>query len=399
MISGKQIHFNIDFEKTTPLYCEFLRGDSIEFHFDFNDTYNATKMRVLCYTKHGQYAFGDEFTNLNVATFYTNRTAGYSGLATITVQLLDDNENLINSANIACKIIESNTQTPFIVSPDFAEKSKAEIAQLVSEGKSQIVEATSNAKEEIDSWSDQSQRLANNEANISNLQLFKANSGALHFNGGNAQCSKLGLQQKQQFSFAVRIKANKNDVLIKKQVNIIEMGVYLFYLYIHPSIQRLSVYAAGTGNSLKSVTTEQNNRIFDGNWHSLFVTYDGTTLTLSDEYGVLLTVNYSIQEQTIGTKFGYNFVGQMQDICIFNFDMLADDAPYTIEDYKNGKAIPPSILDGTQTILALENYTITNGTTQMIFDYSGNNNDSTVTGIVKGDNDNRIAKLIDFIKA
>ena len=174
--------------------------------------------------------------------------------------------------------------------------------------------------------------------NIASIDDIKTNSGVLHFNGGGyAQCPKL--LRNQPFSFAVRIKANKNDVLIKKQVNIIDMGV--FYLYIHSSVQRLSVYATGTGNSLQSVTTEQNNRIFDGNWHSLFVTYDGTTLTLSDEFGVLLTVNYSIQEQTSGTKFGSNFVGQMQDICVFNFDMSADDAPYTIADYKNGKAIPP----------------------------------------------------------
>jgi hypothetical protein len=35
----------------------------------------------------------------------------------------------------------------------------------------------------------------------------------------------------------------------------------------------------------------------------------------------------------------------------------------------------------------------------MVFDYSGNNNDATVSGSVVGDNDNRIAKLIDFIKS
>ena len=229
---------------------------------------------------------------------------------------------------------------------------------------------------------------------ILGLKASKANTGALHFYKradlpSKLELSKLGLQQTQPFSFAVRIKANKNDVLIKKQVNIIDMGV--FYLYIHSSVQRLSVSA--TGNSLKSVTAEQNDRIFDGNWHSLFVTYDGTTLTLLDEFGVLLTVNYSIQEQTSGTIFGSNFVGQMQDICVFNFDMSADDAPYTIEDYKNGKAIPPSTLDGTQTILALENYTI-NG---KVLDYSGNKNHATVIGSVMGDNDTRIESFVEEI--
>ncbi len=176
--------------------------------------------------------------------------------------------------------------------------------------------------------------------NINDLQLFKANTGALHFNGsGYAQCSKL--LRNQQFSFAVRIKANKNDVLTGKQVNIIDTGV--FYLYIHSSVQRLSVYA--TGNSLKSVTVEQNDRIFDGNWHSLFVTYDGTTLTLLDEFGVLLTADYSIQEQTSDTKIGTNFVGEMSDVCLFNFDITSADALYTIADYQQGKPIPPKAFE------------------------------------------------------
>ena len=175
---------------------------------------------------------------------------------------------------------------------------------------------------------------------LENLQLFKANTGALHFNGsGYAQCSKL--LRNQKFSFAVRIKANKNDVLTGKQVNIIDTGV--FYLYINSSVQRLSVYA--TGNSLKSVTVEQNDRIFDGNWHSLFVTYDGTTLTLLDEFGVLLTADYSIQEQTSNTKIGANFVGEMSDVCLFNFDTSSTDALYTIADYQQGKPIPPKAFE------------------------------------------------------
>ena len=50
-------------------------------------------------------------------------------------------------------------------------------------------------------------------------------------------------------------------------------------------------------------------------------------------------------------------------------------------------------------LLALENYTITNGTTKQIFDFSGNANDATCSGSVKGDNDNRVQRLVDFIKA
>ena len=523
-----------------------MRADKLEFNISYSDSAypeNASKLRVFCYMKNGGYAFGDEFEDKYSATFDSNRTSKYSGYGTITIQLLDAEENLINSANVVCKIIESNSTTPFVVSPDFTEASKQEVQAIVDNGKLQIVEATKEAKEEIDSWTDQSSRIAKNESNISDLQLFKANTGALHFNGGGyAQCSKL--LRNQQFSFAVRIKANKNDVLIKKQVSIIDMGV--FYLYIHPSVQRLSVYATGTGNSLKSVTVEQNDRIFDGNWHSLFVTYDGIMLTLLDEFGVLLSADYSIQEQTSNTKIGANFVGEMSNVCLFNFDITSADALYTIADYQNGKPIPPSLLlgggnrfnivgavqgtdyklsgynctgsfteengiytigkgtitegqtniqsylllklsstikagskvkinlkrSGTDsiylirltaealkvqttsatapdyltisgsswsgddlvnntlvatidcngiylqlgnsyetfsfteftievngTLLALEDYTITNGNSKIVFDYSGNNNDATIKGDVKGDNDARIQKLIDFIKS
>ena len=539
MISGKQIHFNIDFEKTTPLYCEFLRGDSIEFHFDFNNTYNATKMRVLCYTKHGQYAFGDEFTDLNVATFYTNRTAGYSGLATITVQLLDDSENLINSANIVCKIIESNTQTPFIVSPDFAEKSKVEIAQLVSEGKLQIVKATSDAKEEIDNWSDQNSRFAKNESDISDLQLFKANTGALHFNGGSLVVGASGTTDKMPSTFSWCRTLN----ITQQQWSNVANGRH-FDTNSSSSAKGLSVfktsnrlgfkYGDGTfasGNILLS--EDETNVIIDGKTHTLVIVGANERLRIYVDNILLRDVSVVGATTIPSTSYRYQidrFTGKYSRIYNFNFDITSEDAPYTLADYQQGKPIPPKafygqdsfvggieqsyswlrsgltmtsnitfnkngtnfIFDNTNgtileyqeaifnvnipkgayltaegvwsgiyyvmaynkstninigqiiakgnkitpltlsadcnalrirpmateagstktitlppsckikvngAILALEDYTITNGTTQMIFDYSGNNNDATVTGTVKGDNDNRIAKLIDFIKA
>ena len=47
-----------------------------------------------------------------------------------------------------------------------------------------ISEALEDAKAKIDTWSEQTDRFAQNEANISALFASKANSGALHFNGG-----------------------------------------------------------------------------------------------------------------------------------------------------------------------------------------------------------------------
>ena len=85
-------------------------------------------------------------------------------------------------------------------------------------------------------------------------------------------------------------------------------------------------------------------------------------------------------------------------ISVFNFDMSAEGAPYTIADYAAGKLIPPA-LKPSQVSLALENYTIArNSTTTLVKDASGNSNDATVTGSVAGDNDQSIKAFVDEIK-
>ena len=87
----------------------------------------------------------------------------------------------------------------------------------------------------------------------------------------------------------------------------------------------------------------------------------------------------------------------MKDFAIFNFDMSAEGAPYSVADYSAGKPVPPSAL--AQTAVLLENYTFTVGSTQYIPDVSGNNNDATITGngTVAGTFDKAIAKLASLI--
>ena len=87
----------------------------------------------------------------------------------------------------------------------------------------------------------------------------------------------------------------------------------------------------------------------------------------------------------------------MKDFAIFNFDMSAAGAPYSVADYSAGKPVPPSAL--SQTAVLLENYTFTVGSTQYIPDVSGNNHDITVAsaGAVAGTFDKAIAKLASLI--
>lgn len=519
-----------------------MRADKLQFNIaykNFEYTENASKLRVFCYMKNGGYAFGDEFSDLTSATFDSTRTAKYSGYGTITIQLVDAEENLINSANVVCKIIESNSTTPFVVSPDFAQESKREIQAIVDEGKGEIAITTKEAKEKIDSWTDQSSRIAKNESNITNLQLFKANTGALHFNGGYLSCSGLANKQipkENTIAFRWKIDAQTFENL-ENYYRIIGRQLLHYTLFKSGNVVQLTVMY--DDNTSQHVSFPSSN-VANGEWHSIVITSTSSAFNFYVDNVLLKSANKNKSNDFIipsgsfivSSSSATKSIGSIADVCYFNFDMSAEDAPYTIADYQQGKPIPPNLLnvvlfgdgknpnvlasdtshswdgnnyiltqnlnaqtvkairyekfinkgdivnlsfsnliggvfrDGaygkiellyvlnnvltplktitlTETtlneiytasdnitqirftfncdtatsaeykvptilenfkifkngaILALEDYTITNGTTKMVFDYSGNSNDATIKGDVKGDNDNRVQRLIDFIK-
>lgn len=98
---------------------------------------------------------------------------------------------------------------------------------------------------------------------------------------------------------------------------------------------------------------------------------------------------------------------------IFNFQIDAEDSPYTVADYASGKDVPPALYDASaaqRALLALEDYSIAVGATRYVPDVSGNAYDATVvesggsgdtawTGTVKGSRDTAIKRLCDLINA
>lgn len=103
--------------------------------------------------------------------------------------------------------------------------------------------------------------------------------------------------------------------------------------------------------------------------------------------------NYSVQPASAHPMM-------LRNLYVFNFDVSAPAAPYSIADYVAGRLIPPA-LKPSQVSLALENYTIArNATTKLVKDASGNSNDATVqgSGTVAGDNDQSIKAFVDEIK-
>ena len=93
---------------------------------------------------------------------------------------------------------------------------------------------------------------------------------------------------------------------------------------------------------------------------------------------------------------------QISDIMAFNFDMSDNDAPYTIADYQSAKPIPPALCSTTaaqRALVAFADYTIArNASTTLVKDISGNGNDATVTGDVKGDKDLLVSTFVDELK-
>ncbi len=134
---------------------------------------------------------------------------------------------------------------------------------------------------------------------------------------------------------------------------------------------------------------------------------DGAKVATSHYKGLTLdslsgTVNYAVN--TYNANYSVQPASahpmMLRNLYVFNFDVSAPAAPYSIADYVAGRLIPPA-LKPSQVSLALENYTIArNATTKLVKDASGNSNDATVqgSGTVAGDNDQSIKVFVDEIK-
>lgn len=133
-----------------------------------------------------------------------------------------------------------------------------------------------------------------------------------------------------------------------------------------------------------------------------------TDLTSSGPLSVCQKINYSTSN--VG---GVDIPICLSRVRIFNFQMDAEDSPYTVADYVSGKDVPPALYDPTaaqRALLALEDYTISrNSTTRLVKDVSGNAYDATVvesggsggtawTGTVKGSRDTAVKAFVDEIK-
>ena len=160
--------------------------------------------------------------------------------------------------------------------------------------------------------------------------------GEFWFTGGISEFAKVSnMSMNGSWSLCCRIRMQTTQV---RYASIFHFGA--FYLYWNT---RLCVLCSPVILTAKQISVDDNNRLANGEWHSLVVSYDGTTLKLTDETGVLLSVATSEAISILGNlligEAGYN--GQIADVKYFNFDMSDANAPYTIADYISGKDESP----------------------------------------------------------
>lgn len=268
------------------------------------------------------------------------------------------------------------------------------------------------------------------QADVSTLTLSKLPYGTLYFNNGKLFGSNFTIPN-FPFSICATVRVDSWEGSTEGIQTIFQFGnngtgalwgsICFNNVINNPTIQlRISKNTDGT-LSYSEVSYLFDKDTFLGKEHTIIgvcrelestpvnfdIYVDGAKVATSPNKGLTLdslsgTVNYAVntsnQNYTVQPAAAYPMT--LRNLYVFNFDVSAEDAPYSIADYVAGRLIPPA-LKPSQVSLALENYTIArNATTKLVKDASGNSNDATVqgSGTVVGDNDQSIKVFIDEIK-
>jgi hypothetical protein len=270
--------------------------------------------------------------------------------------------------------------------------------------------------------------VATNTTNIGTLQASLA--GTLYFNQGKLFGSNFAIPN-FPFSICATVRVDSWEGSTQGIQTIFQFGdngngalwgsISFNNVINNPNIQlRISKNTDGT-SSYSEVSYFFDKDTFLGKEHTIIGVYrelestpvnfdiyvDGAKVATGHYKGLTLdslsgTVNYAVNtyNQNYSIQPASEHPMMLRNLYVFNFDVSAPAAPYSIADYVAGRLIPPA-LKPSQVSLALENYTIArNATTKLVKDASGNSNDATVqgSGTVAGDNDQSIKAFVDEIK-
>lgn len=428
---------------------EIRGGDNIRFIFscpvaqtpNFETTDSGTAQVQAINAQNGFEAFAKEGTytvdstdarTLNAIIEFKSSETAYGqnneGDYNLIVALKDANGNAVVSGVIPFKlynvgytgVIEPPESIRDTILDDINEASSNALSEIqsektsvlysISQAKSDSLGAISNAKDDalkdIEVYTDPDGR-------ISNLENIASKIGRFYANGGKAIGSVPNMGS-LPFSFAFCM-ARKTPLDTIKAIFDKSLGWGANtngFSIINKSNGRLGFYLRTASNiSISPFVEIQDSSIFyDGKLHSIvFVAPEisSSTWKIFVDGSEVLTSSYS-------GRFNGDFLntdnlkindGAITDLVLArvfaaNYDMSANDAPYSVADYASGKLPTPSICDTSaekRALLALDDYCIEVGSTKYIPDVSGGANDFTVTGDFKGDKDISIKRLAALI--
>ena len=198
---------------------------------------------------------------------------------------------------------------------------------------------------------------------VKKLVANKTNDSVLHCNGGYAIANNVDYPE----VFSVAFRTDWDFVDISKKFFPVKMGYSATYglnFYMHAGDGRLRLFVNNTTYVSQAIASYLSSTIRsylnDGlNSFVLAITKD-----VDGNFSPKLYVNGNLIQNTSTVKVPAFSMGSgefkvncyttsstnittgevaYQDVCVFNFDMSADDAPYTTADYQFGKSIPPSL--------------------------------------------------------
>lgn len=234
---------------------------------------------------------------------------------------------------------------------------------------------------------------------VSDILLKKINRGVVYYNGGSAAAS--GVVQTFPFSVCLTTQYLATATPSLNGPQIINIGGLGGYIQT-TGIVAWASYAASRalnirGRFVGGGTLYEKNiaNFFDGKEKICIFVATTTGLKIYINGNLVDTLAWSATDFATARAItiGGNSNGQtISRVKIFNFDMSAEGAPYTIADYTAGIDEPPALHDTTATshaLLSLSDYTL-NG---QILDASGNGKNATVSGQVAGTHDTEIGAL------
>jgi hypothetical protein len=209
----------------------------------------------------------------------------------------------------------------------------------------------------------------------------KSNIGEFYFNGGGFKSPKAWTTN-GAFSVAFTMCVDVANIPVSPKEWIgtttnIAAGRGMLLSYDKSYIRIYLIWTDSAGNRQMLSKPVRNSSFYDGKPHKWFYIFTGSKVILNIDNTYKL--EYDIEDcseiqHTSGLNFFYETIQIVSRVKAFNFDMSANDAPYTIEDYMAGKEETPLI----DTILSLDN--AISGT--QVLDKSGNKNHANVSGEV-----------------